>query len=777
MKVGKVIKIRAAEVNRLFLLTGTFLLSALLYSCSDEDGRLEIGEDGDEEEDIRIDFGNEAGYTPEELRTWPHALFVFDNEECIEVQESPDNASLFVSSVGDRMVALAYESKENISWGAMSSGVPLASYHMSVKDVNEDIPQLWMGELTTALDEEKTLSLKPVTSVLKVNVANAPEIFESLSFTLPGMMNRIKIYSSELESVRTLPVNKEIRVAKQESGKEIVVLPMADSGRWNLVCKLALANGETVEQTLVIPAGIKVGQTLEMNLDFTGYESNGMCRLIYRHSVYGMAKWTSHSMDIALREEEPVKEENRYYKVSVQQKDGTWKEVDVHYALCSDAPGHHGSIWNDWNNLKHLRDTMSFVNFTHDFDTPVKIRVQKKKSFGSVKIRPSTYGITPVNVGDNTIEFTLPQWEKRKVSVEFDGDRFYNLMILPNRPDPDRPDPDNLPAGMKYYGPGEHTPERITLKEGETLYIDEGAVVYGKVAVSGSHVTIAGRGILSGAKLTHKGDTYASGSLLIETNANRLPNRGYFTISGITVVDSPNWTLSVYNTDHVTIDNINILCWILNGDGIDLCSVTDATIQNCFIRTYDDCITLKVNTLSQTATKDIRIKNNLIWADYARGIVIGPESGSITGAGISDCTVEDCVIMEYPTDLANMHSDKLNCDGAGLSISQYPSGGATSGTIENITFQNIVIDNISKGGRPMVIWQKAGQNNALIKNVTYRNIRILDENNRCQVSGIYTNANTISGLVFDKVTYNGTPIHQSGKWTLDKPENIDIIYQ
>ena len=65
-----------------------------------------------------------------------------------------------------------------------------------------------------------------------------------------------------------------------------------------------------------------------------------------------------------------------------------------------------------------------------------------------MKIRPSTYGITPVNVGDNTIEFTLPQWEKRKVSVEFDGDRFYNLMILPNRPDPDRPDPDNLPAGM-----------------------------------------------------------------------------------------------------------------------------------------------------------------------------------------------------------------------------------------------------------------------------------------------------------------------------------------
>ncbi len=154
---------------------------------------------------------------------------------------------------------------------------------------------------------------------------------------------------------------------------------MSDSGRWNLACKLALKNGETVEKTLLIPAGIKTGQALEMSVDFANYEVDGTCRLIYRYTVYGMSKWTSHTVDIPLKEEAPVKEENRYYKVSVLQKDGTWKEVDVHYALCSDAPGHHGSIWNDWNNSKRLRDTMSFVNFTHDFDAPVKIRVQKKK--------------------------------------------------------------------------------------------------------------------------------------------------------------------------------------------------------------------------------------------------------------------------------------------------------------------------------------------------------------------------------------------------------------
>ena len=137
MKVGKVIKIKAVEVNRLLFLIGVLWLPVLLLSCSDENDEQRIDEE--QKEGIRVDFGNEVGYTPEDLKNWPHALFVFENKECVEVQESSDNASLFVSSVGDRMVALAYESKENLSWGSMASGVPLSSYHLSVKDVNEDM--------------------------------------------------------------------------------------------------------------------------------------------------------------------------------------------------------------------------------------------------------------------------------------------------------------------------------------------------------------------------------------------------------------------------------------------------------------------------------------------------------------------------------------------------------------------------------------------------------------------------------------------------------------
>lgn len=158
--------------------------------------------------------------------------------------------------------------------------------------------------------------------------------------------------------------------------------------------------------------------------------------------------------------------------------------------------------------------------------------------------------------------------------------------------------------------------------------------------------------MLSGARLPHTGDRYASGYQLIETNATKTGTRNGFTVEGITVVDSPSWTFSIYRTDNVRIENTNIICWILNGDGIDLCSVSDAVIRGCFIRTYDDCITLKVNHLSLDDTKNITIQDNLIWADFAGGIVVGPESGSTQTGCIHDVLVSNCTVLDYPTKTA-----------------------------------------------------------------------------------------------------------------------------
>ena len=116
------------------------------------------------------------------------------------------------------------------------------------------------------------------------------------------------------------------------------------------------------------------------------------------------------------------------------------------------------------------------------------------------------------------------------------------------------------------------------------------------------------------------------------------------------MIDAPSWCLRVMNTDNVAIENINMIHWDLNGDGIDLCTVTGATINDCMLRAYDDCITLKVRSNADPYgnVHDIRITNCIIWGDYARGIVVGPECGNVWWASgdIRNIEIRNCTVLE-----------------------------------------------------------------------------------------------------------------------------------
>lgn len=122
------------------------------------------------------------------------------------------------------------------------------------------------------------------------------------------------------------------------------------------------------------------------------------------------------------RYDETFKNKNPYYNVYVLEG-STWKSVEVHNALCSNAPRLHEQIWNDWNNAKKLRDTMCYAQFLNDFAGPVRVRIEKTgpvlARFGYVP----RLGTSPRNSWQpNSDEFSLPSWKHRKVSVEFDGD-------------------------------------------------------------------------------------------------------------------------------------------------------------------------------------------------------------------------------------------------------------------------------------------------------------------------------------------------------------------
>lgn len=700
------------------------------------------------------DYNTQDGYTPDGIASWPQAIFCFDDNRCTEVEMAPSQAALRgIETSGNRATALAFASQDNLSFTNTSTGAHSTEYILRVEDIDAEIPAIWM-QCATRQQISKGFTLKPLTSSVKVVLVNAPDTLRSVVLTLPRMTDALYIVSGKTEPFGEA-LEKQVEVGR--AGAEFNIFPMArQAAAWKLGFKVRFPNSEA-DGYMMLREGVAAGQTIDLEIDFSKLEEEFTYDVAYRVAAYGEqgGELTKGEFFPVLPGDDKFRDANPYYNVYVL-KDRRWQTVEVRNALCSDSPNHHEEIWNDWDNSKKLRDTMCYALFTHDFADAVRVKVEKRSGFSRVAVRPSAYGITTKeSASSNTVEFTLPAYEKRKVSVEFDGDRYHNLFLMPSRPDTRKLAVSG--GNVSYYGPGEHTEGIIVLTEGQTLYVDEGAVLYPQnIQVRGNGVTIAGRGVISGEKMRHWGEEFSNADVMIDVQGNKHEG-GYtdFRIEGVTMIDAPSWCLRVMNTDNVAIENINMIHWDLNGDGIDLCTVTGATINDCMLRAYDDCITLKVRSNADPYgnVHDIRITNCIIWGDYARGIVVGPECGNVWWASgdIRNIEIRNCTVLEAAR-------------GQALAIMQELGDFSEAGgpaLIDNVLFEDCVVDNIHSSGTPIYTSQVNKGESCEMKNVVFRNVTILDGLG-CQPSRINVN-NTYTSIDFDNLIYNSRKITSFGK--------------
>lgn len=389
----------------------------------------------------------------------------------------------------------------------------------------------------------------------------------------------------------------------------------------------------------------------------------------------------------------PVQErlQNKDYKVSVL-RGGEWHEVKVDGALTSNYKYHH---LNHRDFVGTVRNVMGFAMFTDDFRKPVKVRITRQgEPFSNVEIRPLSYRIKPRRVDERTVEFTLRS-ASQKVSVEFDGERMSNIFIIPDKPE-SRPVGD----GVLYYGKGEHDVGELWLKSGQTLYIDEGAVVYGQLRASGQQgIKVAGRGIFCGSKADHGKHT-----------RNVLVNFEYckdIDISGVMFRDSPSWTLRFLDCRDVHINNVKQIGWMINSDGVDFCNTKNAVMENCFLRNYDDNLSLKVFKWCDTReTCNIVVRNNVLWADCAHNLLVGPEA---VDSKIHNVKFQNNIILEsretadpWTGAIAVMISDE--------------------GIFENILFENTEVEDIRGGKVFSFDYGKYNSRGLAARNIVVRNL-------------------------------------------------------
>lgn len=148
-------------------------------------------------------------------------------------------------------------------------------------------------------------------------------------------------------------------------------------------------------------------------------------------------------------------------------------------------------------------------------------------------------------------------------------------------------------------------------------------------------------------------------------------------IEGITLVNSPFWTVNPNFCENLTIDGITILNPDSpNTDGINPESCKYVRISNCHISVGDDCITLKSGRDLQARKLNAPNENitiiNCTMLDGHGGVVIGSEMSG----GVKKVVISNCVF-----------------DGTDRGI-RIKSTRGRGGVVEDIQVSNIVMKNI-----------------------------------------------------------------------------------
>ncbi len=316
-----------------------------------------------------------------------------------------------------------------------------------------------------------------------------------------------------------------------------------------------------------------------------------------------------------------------------------------------------------WPGHQRTLDQTELVNFLNlATDEPLTFEITPPEAFTEVKIRPQSLGIVPKITPDGNIRFTLPR--PAYFTVEPYGRRNALHIFADSLPTygVDKNDPH-----VRYYGAGVHDIGQIELHSGDTLFLDEGAVVYACItAVDAENIRILGRGILDNsrnkAQILFPADT--EGNLEAVDNAIRqhtiqLEYCTHIEIDGITIRDSLVYNIRPVGCRDFTVRNVKIIgCWRYNSDGIDMHNCEDVLLEHCFLRTFDDAICVKGfdcyyegdveaavraamyrNGQAYDVFRRVLVRDCVIWNDWGKCLEIGAETRA---EEIADVMFEDC---------------------------------------------------------------------------------------------------------------------------------------
>lgn len=341
-------------------------------------------------------------------------------------------------------------------------------------------------------------------------------------------------------------------------------------------------------------------------------------------------------------------------------------EVDLNTARVSAVPYNRR-----WPGHQRTLDQTELVNFLSlACDESLHFEITPKEPFSKVDIRPLSLGINP-EIKDGVISFTLEK--PAYFTVEPYGRNNALHIFADEMPEYDI---DFSSENVIYYGKGFHEAGTIELKSNQTLFIDEGAVVFACIkAIDAKNIKILGRGILDNshnkAQILFKASEQGNSTAVNNAKRQHTVQLEYCTdilIDGITIRDSLVYNIRPVGCENLTIKNVKIIgCWRYNSDGIDMHNCKNVLVEHCFIRTFDDCICVKGfdcyydgdveeavkkamyrNGKVYDVFKDTVIRDCTVWNDWGKCLEIGAETKA---EEICNIVFENCNVIHVTGDV------------------------------------------------------------------------------------------------------------------------------
>jgi len=245
------------------------------------------------------------------------------------------------------------------------------------------------------------------------------------------------------------------------------------------------------------------------------------------------------------------------------------------------------------------------------FKGSAAVEIETRDPAAGVRIAPARHKVVPT-VDGNHVRFSIPR--PMNLLIEIDG--LPQLFLFADAPDSNPPDPEA--KGVSYFRAGRsYDAGEIRLRDHETLYIEGGAVVRGRVrATSADGVRIAGRGVLDGGS-GRQGAGHRR-SILLEGCRNSV-------VEDIVMIEPAGWMTVLGACRNVTVRNVKELSNSGGTDGVDIVGSSRIRVENCFFRNGDDCIAVK--------SLDLRPHDTDATMDYT--------------ADVEDVEVSGCAFLAY----------------------------------------------------------------------------------------------------------------------------------